>query len=87
MFGLKQAKKGHFHLRRFTLMLHCPLTYESHCPLPLLRNGDDRELGSLSELPAHFSMCLSLLGRWATLKVVTNESLPFTPSPMKQGRE
>lgn len=59
----KQAKKSHFHLPRFTLKLHCPLAYENHCPLPLFRDGDDRELGSLSELPAHFPMCLSLLGK------------------------
>lgn len=50
----KQAKKGHFHLHRLTLKLHCPLAYESHCPLPLLLEADDRELGSLSELSAHF---------------------------------
>lgn len=87
MFGLETSQKGHFHLPKFTLKLHCPLAYENHCPLSLLRDGDDRELGSLSELPAHFPMCLSLLGKWAKLEVVTNKSLPFTPSPMKQGRE
>lgn len=64
--GWEQAKKGHFHLHRFTLKLHCPLAYESHCPRPLLRDGDDMERGSLSELPAHFlgSVCWGSGQRW-----------------------
>lgn len=57
----KQAKNGNFHLPRFTLKLHCPVTYENHCPLPPSHAGDDKELGSLFGLPAHCPMHLNLL--------------------------
>lgn len=82
----KQSKKANFHLPRFTLKLHWPLSYESHFPLPPLHTGDVMKWENFLNCLHTFLWVSTCWVKWAKLEVVRNKSLPFTPFPIKQGR-